>query len=156
MIHVFWLIPVLLMWCVATQVLPFGHGLEQKSKEDYIKEWLLYTGFCRRRGEGNVPGKDTPWNVRILRQYLEWRSRRCNVRTLAGVKSKLKHCSLCFDHLLPTAKGETPASLRLQLALITKDIGKRQKREYKAAGKSYDPKRSLALGRVDQTEVASS
>lgn len=95
-----------------------------------------------------MPGRDVAWELHIVRRYLEWRSQRVHHRSLHGVRSKLKHGGLCYNFLLPNAKGEGPATLRLQLALVMRDIGKRQKKACKAAGKSFDPKRSLALGRV--------
>ena len=130
------------------QILPLGHGLEPKSKKAYIDEWSLYLRFCIRHGWRSIPGRDKPWSIATIQDYLEWRSKRVNVRTLHAVRSKLKHCSLCYNHLLPNAKGEGPATLRLQLAMIMRDIGKKQKKECKARGISADPKRSLALGRV--------
>ena len=86
------------------------------------------------------------WSVDIVARYLTWRARR--TKCLAQVKSRLKHCSLCRGHLLPTAKDEGPATLRLQLAMVTKVILKQRKKRLRAAGKSTVTKRSLALGQV--------
>ena len=129
-------------------VMEFGYGLEPKSKKAYRDEWNLYLRFCQRSSIRRVPGRDVRWSFAVVRDYLQWRSRRVNVRTLHGIKSKLKHGGLCWGYVLPNAKGEEPAALRLQLALVHRAIGKRQARECKAAGTTTDPKRSLALGRV--------
>lgn len=130
-------------------VIPLGYGLEPRSRAAYLEEWKLYLQFCADRGVKQVPGRDIPLtDVRVIHRYLGWRSLRVNVRTIHGIRSKLKHCSLCFNHLLPNAKGEGPTTLRLQLALVTRAIGKRQKRRCKVKGISSDPKRALALGKV--------
>ena len=128
--------------------MPIGYGLEPRSKKSYKDEWRLYLQFCKRRGISTVPGRDAPWTIGPVRDYLEWRSQRVNVRTLHSVRSKLKHCSICYGHLLPNAKGENPAELRLQLAMVMRMVGKRQAKDCKQRGISSDPKRSLALGRV--------
>ena len=95
-----------------------------------------------------VPGKHTRWKLSVLQKYLVWRANRVNYRTIHGVKSKLKYGGLCYGFGLPTAKGEGSMELRLQLAMVTRDIQKKQVRANKAVGRSSDPKRSLALGRV--------
>ena len=145
-----WSFTVLLNILVAApkMVMEFGYGLEPKSKNIYWEEWSLYLRFCHRNSVRRVPGRDVRWNFAVVRDYLQWRSQRVNVRTLHVVKSKLKHGGLCYGYVLPNAKGEEPAALRLQLALAIRAIGKRQARECKAAGTTTDPKRSLALGRV--------
>ena len=123
-----------------------GSGLEKKTTDTYKNEWRLYQAFCRREGIVKVPGKDTKWVIDVIARYLWWRSRRSG--SLAQIKCRLKHCGLCYNHLLPTARGEGPATLRLQLAMVTAVILKKRKKAMKAAGKSTAVKRSLALGRV--------
>ena len=129
-------------------LLRIGAGLEKKTGDKYKKEWMLYINFCARRGISPVPGRDRPWRIDIVARYLRWRSNRNNSRSVAQIKSKLKHCALCFGYLLPTRANEGPAKLRLQLAMISKVLAKSQKKALKAAGKHSGPKRSLALGRV--------
>ena len=114
----------------------------------YVDEWNLYVSFARKKFGRRVPGRDRAWRMDAVAQYLQWRSRRCNARTLEQVKSKIKHCGICYGYLLPTAKTEGPALQRLQLAMISKAIRKRLARALRAAGKPTGPKRSLALGRV--------
>ena len=89
--------------------MPLGCGVEASTKPKYAKEWDLYTKFVAREYGGAVPGRDCPWRIDVVARYLHWRSRRCNSRTLEQVKSKIKHCGLCYNHLLPTAQGEGPA-----------------------------------------------
>ena len=129
-------------------MLPFGFGLEVKSKNAYVNEWNLYLRFCQRRGIKRIPGREVQWKLKVVKPFLEWRAQRVNVRTLHSVRSKLKHCGLCYGYLLPNAKGEGPAALRLQLAMVMRNIAKRQKQYCKEKGISADPKRALALGRV--------
>ena len=133
---------------VRQMVMPIGFGLEPKTAKAYKQEWQLYLGFCARRGIAAVPGRDVEWRFDVVQAYLDWRSNRVQARGLMTVKSKLKHCGLCHDFLLPAAKGEEPSKLRLQLASVHRHIEKRQKKALKAAGKSADPKRALALGHV--------
>ena len=86
---------------------------------------------------------------------MRWIARNINARTIAQIKSKLKHCGICYDYLLPTAKGETPAKC-LQLAMVTKDISKRERARRKKAGLPTGPKRALALGKVAVNLIFSS
>ena len=128
--------------------MPIGTGIEASTAEKYRQEWQLYIRFCERRGWKQVPGRDCKWSIEAVRPYIMWRASNNNVRSVRQIKSKLKHCGLCYNHLLPTAKGETPARLRLQLAMLTKEISKRERLRKKKAGIPQGPKRSLALGRV--------
>ena len=114
----------------------------------YVDEWKLYVAFASARFGRRVPGRDRPWQIDVVAQYLQYRSRRCNARTLEQIKSKIKHCGICYGHLLPTAKTEGPALQRLQLAMVTRAIRKRLAAALRAAGKQVGPKRSMALGRV--------
>lgn len=123
-----------------------GASLSRKSATAYKREWALYLRFCSREGIRTVPGRDVKWSVDIVARYLAWRAQR--TKCMAQIKSRLKHCSLCRGHLLPTKENEGPATLRLQLAMITKVILKKRKARMRAAGKSTATKRSLALGHV--------
>ena len=125
-----------------------GTGLEEETLAKYKVEWDMYVRFCIRRGWKKVPGRDRKWSIQTIAPYLRWRARNNNARTIAQIKSKLKHCGICYDYLLPTAKGEAPAKLRLQLAMVTKDISKRERSRKKKAGLPTGPRRALALGRV--------
>ena len=130
------------------QVVPIGYGLEKKSAEKYVKEWKMYLKFMASIGVKIIPGRDKPWSIRAAKAYLEWRAQTNNVRSLAQIKSRLKHCGLCYNHLLPTAKGEGPSRLKLQLSMVSKEVGKKWKKKLALEGKSTAPKRSLALGNV--------
>lgn len=130
------------------QVMPIGHGLEKHTAVKYKKEWNLYLKFVSGAGITKVPGRDEKWNIKVVKRYLEWRSKSNNVRSLAQIKSMLKHCGLCFNHLLPTAKSDGQPRLRLQLGMVTRDVGKKAKKKLARIGKSTAPKRSLALGKV--------
>ena len=131
-----------------SEKMAIGTGLQPRTVERYRQEWRLYIKFCRRRGYEKVPGKDCPWSIRTVKPYLRWRARTNNAQTIWQIKSKLKHCGLCYDHLLPTARGEDPAKMRLQLAMISKEISRREKEKKRKAGIPTGPKRSLALGNV--------
>ena len=128
--------------------MPIGCGLEPGTVGKYKKEWRQYIKFCELRGAVKIPGRDKPWSIAEVAEYLEWRGRTNNVRSLAQIKSKLKHCGMCYNHLLPTAREEGPSLLRLQLALVCKAIGKAQVAALARVGISAGPKRSLALGRI--------
>lgn len=128
--------------------MPIGYGLEKKTGIKYKKEWDMYVDFVSRSGVERIPGRDVPWRIKEAKAYLEWRARSNNVRSLAQIKSILKHCGLCYNHLLPTAKGEGPSRLKLQLAMVSKEVGRKKKKRLASLGKSTAPKRSLALGRV--------
>lgn len=95
-----------------------------------------------------MPGRDRKWTIETIGPYLRWRARSNCTASIAQIKSKLKHCGICFDYLLPTAKGEGPAKLRLQLALVSKELAKNERKRKRKAGVPTGPKRSLALGHV--------
>lgn len=128
--------------------MPLGTGLERDTVRAYKKEWKMYIEFCNRKKWKRIPGRDVAWNIRAVEQYLRWRAKKNNIRTLTQIKSKLKHCGLCHDFLLPTAKGEGPSKLRLQIVMVSKAISKQQKRLKLKLGKLVGPKRALALGRT--------
>ena len=128
--------------------IPIGTGLEAETVKKYQQEWDMYVRHCKRNGWTRVPGRDRSWRITAVASYLRWRASRNNARSIAQIKSKLKHCGLCYDYLLPTAQGEGPSKLRLQLAMVSKAIAKAQRRKRQAAGLSSGPKRALALGRV--------
>ena len=103
-----------------------GTGLEPETAAKYKHEWKLYLSWSKRQGRCSIPGRDEPWTIKAIKGYLEWRGARNNVSSLHGIKSKLKHCSLCYDQLLPTQQGEGPTQLRKQMDLVLQDIAKRQ------------------------------
>lgn len=125
-----------------------GTGIEEETAVKYRKEWQMYIRFCNARGWKRVPGRDVRWSIRTVEPYLRWRAQTNNAQSIAQIKSALKHCAICYNYLLPTAKGEGPARLRLQLALIAKEIAKRKRKRKLRAGLPTGPKRALALGQV--------
>ena len=127
---------------------PIGTGLEPGSAPKYRHEWQRYVRCCREAGLRRVPGRDCDWEFKAVRLFIKARARTNKVRSIRGILSKIKHCGLCYNWLLPTAKGETPARLRMQIGLLLKSIDKEQRRRCKETGASTEPKRSLALGRV--------
>ena len=129
-------------------MLPIGYGLEEKTANKYKKEWKMYLKFASMSGARLIPGRDKQWSIKVVKKYLEWRSKSNNVRSLSQIKCMLKHCGLCYNFLLPTAKGEGQSRLRLQLSMITKDAGKKAKKKMALVGESTAPRRSLALGKV--------
>ena len=125
-----------------------GTGIEKETAVKYRKEWQMYVRFCNGRGWKRIPGRDVRWSIKTVEPYLRWRAQTNNAQSIAQIKSALKHCAICYDHLLPTAKGEGPAKLRLQLAMIAKEIAKTKRKRKLRAGLPTGPKRSLALGQV--------
>ena len=125
-----------------------GTGLEQQTAEKYRQEWDMYVRFCSRERWIEIPGRDRSWHISAVGPYLRWRASNNNARSIAQIKSKLKHCGLCYNYLLPTARGEGPSRLRLQLAMISKSIAKDQGKQKKARGVPTGPRRALALGRT--------
>ena len=124
-------------------------GIEPGSVSAYMVEWNLYEQFCRRKALQKIPGKDEPFDVKVMAKYLRWRANRNKAQSLAGIKSKLKHVGLCYDFLLSTAKNDGPGSkLRLQLAKITKSVANRKKKAMAVAGKTVRVHRALALGKI--------
>ena len=123
------------------QVMPIGHGLEEHTAVKYKKEWNMYLKFASRAGATRIPGRDVKWNIKVVKRYLEWRAKSNNVRSLAQIKSMLKHCGLCFNHLLPTAKSDGQPRLRLQLGMVTRNVGKKAKKKLARIGKSTAPRR---------------
>ena len=73
----------------------YGEGIEAKTAARYQKEWEQYVQFCVKKGVRRVPGRDIPWRITELKQYLWWRASSNNVRTVSQIKSMLKHCT-CY------------------------------------------------------------
>ena len=132
----------------AKMTIPLGTGLEAKTVLKYKQEWDEYIDFCVKRGWKKVPGRDVRWSIKTIGPYLRWRAKRNGTASIAQIKSKLKHCAICYDYLLPTAKGEGPAKLRLQLAMVSRELAKQERKRKLKAGMPTGPKRSLALGHV--------
>ena len=72
-------------------MLPLHTGLEEKSVDKYVTEWSKYTKFCVDKGLVDIPGRDCSFSMRVMRDFLDWRN---NIRSIAGIKSKLKHCGI--------------------------------------------------------------
>ena len=82
------------------------HGLKQRSLTSYTTEWERYSRFVARRGLSAVPGKDVPWDLALLTEYMEWRAETCKPSTLAGVFSILAHFGAIFGFLLPNSRDD--------------------------------------------------
>ena len=66
--------------------MPIGCGLEPETAEKYKQEWAKYVRFCQSRGVHAVPGRDVPWRIVEVAQYLQYRANTNNVRTLTQIK----------------------------------------------------------------------
>ena len=75
------------------QVSSLPHGLKPKSLASYHTKWDKYTRwpFIARRGITELLGKNAPWNLALLTEYMEWRAGTCKPSTLTSIFSILAH-----------------------------------------------------------------
>ena len=67
------------------------HGLKPKSLASYRTEWDKYSRFVARRGLSELSGKDAPWDLALLTEYMQWRASTCKPSTLTSIFSILAH-----------------------------------------------------------------
>ena len=82
------------------------HGLKPKSLHSYTVEWDRYVRFIHRRGFGAIPGKDVPWDIALVGEYMEFRAKTCKPKTLSGIWSILSHFGTMFGFLLPNSPDD--------------------------------------------------
>ena len=95
---------------VTTSVLPerqrshingLPRGLKPKSLHSYTVEWNRYVRFIHPRGFGAIPGKDVPWDIALIGEYMEFRAKTCKPSTLSGIWSILSHFGTMFGFSPP-------------------------------------------------------
>ena len=79
-------------------------GIKPKTLRVYTTEWLKYCGFASRRGHQSIPGRDVPWDMSLLWQYLQFRSSTCKPSTQKGILSALAHFGSNHGQLLATSR----------------------------------------------------
>ena len=83
------------------------HGLKPRSLATYTIEWERYERFVIRRGINRVPGKHVPWDLAVLNEFMEYRSRTCKPTTLARSFSMLAHFGAMHGFLLPNSRDDS-------------------------------------------------
>ena len=122
------------------------HGLKPGSVRSYYVEWDRYTRFIERRGFAKIPGKDVPWDLPLLSEYMEWRAKKCKPSTLKSCFSVLAHFGTMFGFLLPNSRNDNDSltyrrikNMKRQLAID----------HVERIGDADDPSRCTPLGKDD-------
>ena len=84
------------------------HGLTQTTLEDYEAEWNRYVQFASARRD-IVPGRDVPWELPLVWQYMQFRGRTCKPETIKQVLTKLAHFGARNKFILATNKFDGDA-----------------------------------------------
>lgn len=98
------------------------HGLKPKSVKSYYVEWERYLRFVKRRGASRIPGKDAPWDLALLSDYMEWRAKTCKPSTLESCFSILAHFGALFGFLLPNSRDDDDSLSYRRLKNIKKQL----------------------------------
>ena len=147
---------------VTTTVLPerprsmingMPHGLKPRSLHSYKTEWGRYTRFMQRRGFDKVPGRDVPWSLPLLAEYMQWRARTCKPSTLKGIFSVLSHFGTMYGFLLPTSRDDDDSLSFRRIRNIKKQLSI----DYvELTGEPDEPERCTPLGKHDVSMLLSS
>ena len=130
----------------ATRVNGIPHGLKPKSVRAYYVEWDRYLRFVGRRGLKRVPGKDAPWDLALVSDYMEWRAKTCKPTTLASCFSVLTHFGSLFGFLLPNSRDDDDSLSYRRLCNIKKQLAIDH---VERSGCAELPSRCTPLGRHD-------
>ena len=116
---------------VTTSVLPakqqsringLPHGLKPKSLQSYTVEWNRYVRFIHRRGLGAIPGKDVPWDIPLIAEFMEFRAKTCKPSTLTSIWSILSHFGTMFGFLLPNSPDDDDSLSYRRICKIKKQM----------------------------------
>ena len=120
------------------------HGLKPRSLHSYKVEWGRYTRFMQRRGFDKIPGRDVPWSLALLAEYMQWRARTCKPSTLKGIFSVLSHFGTMFGFLLPTSRDDDDSLSFRRIRNIKKQLAI----DYvERTGEPDEPSRCTPLGK---------
>lgn len=98
------------------------HGLKPNSVRSYHIEWERYLRFVQRRGLTKVPGKEVPWDLALLSDYMEWRAKTCKPATLNSCFSVMAHFGALFGFLLPNSRDDDDSLSYRRLKNIKKQL----------------------------------
>ena len=119
------------------------HGLKPKSLHSYKVEWEKYVRFVQRRGFGTIPGKEEPWDLALLQEYMEWRAQTCKPSTLASSFSVMAHYGAMFGFLLPNSRDDDDSLSYRRIRNMKKQL----RIDYvELTGETDEPSRCTPLG----------
>lgn len=78
-------------------------GLRKKSLATYTAEWSRYCDWVGARFS-QVPGRDIPWDIDVLYNYMLMRSKTCVPSTLTSCFTHLAYFSVESGFILPNSK----------------------------------------------------
>ena len=93
-------------------------GVKPATLRGYTTEWARYEGLARRLGHVSIPGRDGPWDLQLLWQYMSFRGRTCKPQTVTASLSALAYFGVQFNNLLPTSKHDSDSLMYRQLSLL--------------------------------------
>ena len=99
-----------------------AHGLKPLTLETYTQEWGKYTAFAVRRGYSLVPGRDAPWDLLLVYNYMLWRGETCKPTTLARIFSILTHFGTVSGFLLSNSRYDNDSLTYRRLKNMKKQL----------------------------------
>ena len=99
-----------------------AHGLKPLTLETYTQEWDKYTAFAVRRGYSLVPGRDAPWDLFLVYNYMLWRGETCKPTTLARIFSILTHFGTVSGFLLSNSRYDNDSLTYRRLKNMKKQL----------------------------------
>ena len=85
-------------------------------------EWDKYTAFASRRGRSVVPGRDAPWDLLLVYDYMLWRGETCKPSTLARIFSILTHFGTANGFLLSNSRHDNDSLTYRRLKNMKKQL----------------------------------
>ena len=122
----------------ASMNLALPHGLASSSLDDYSTEWSRYVQFASSRGS-QIPGKDLPWDMALLWEYVQHRAQTCKPETVKQVLTKLAHFGARFNFVLATSKFDGDPAAHRSITKMKKQLTIDARAKADTAGIPYAP-----------------
>ena len=119
-------------------------GLKTKTLEGYTSEWSRYAALARRQGHSDIPGRDGPWDMELLWQYMSFRGRTCKPQTVTAGLSALSYFGVRFNQLLATSRHDSDSLMYRQISLLKQQLAIDYNE--RCGGVLYGPNRCTPVG----------
>lgn len=85
-----------------------------------------------------VPGRDIPWDMSIIWQYLQHRAKSCKPETIKAILTKLGRISERYKHILPTSRFDCDPYGYRSVTKMKRQLFINAQREADGAGEIYE------------------
>ena len=126
-----------------THQLALPEGLKESTVNAYASIWQRYIDFASGMSP-SVPGRDAPWDARLLWAFMQLRARTCKPQTVVQNLTALAHFSTSSGHVLPTSKFDGNALLHRLISRMKRQLSLNLPIGTHA---TFTPERCTALGR---------